>query len=140
MTNSALRLHQQVIQIQTTGKSLCQITAPVRAVVTESQITTGLCHLFIRHTSASLLIQEHDAKPDVEAFFAQLVPETGNYLLKGEGLDDMPAHIRSALTQTSEQIPVAQNNLTMGRLQDIYLWEHRQSPHSREVIISVLGY
>lgn len=140
MTNSALRLHQQVIQIQTTGKSLCQITAPVRAVVTESQITTGLCHLFIRHTSASLLIQEHDAKPDVEAFFAQLVPETGNYLLKGEGLDDMPAHIRSALTQTSEQIPVAQNNLTMGRLQDIYLWEHRQSPHSREVIINVLGY
>ena len=140
MTNSALRLHQQVIQIQTTGKSLCQITAPVRAVVTESQITTGLCHLFIRHTSASLLIQEHDAKPDVEAFFAQLVPETGNYLLEGEGLDDMPAHIRSALTQTSEQIPVAQNNLTMGRLQDIYLWEHRQSPHSREVIINVLGY
>ncbi len=140
MNHSALSLYHQTIQIHTTGKSLCPITPQVQAVVTESGIQTGICNLFIRHTSASLLIQENDAKPDVEAFFAKLVPETDRYLLKGEGLDDMPAHIRSALTHTSEQIPVAQNLLEMGRLQDIYIWEHRQSPHTREVIINVLGY
>ncbi|MFE1745032.1 secondary thiamine-phosphate synthase enzyme YjbQ [Coleofasciculus sp. H7-2] len=140
MTNSSIRLYQQSIQVQTTGKSLCQITPQVQAVITESGLQSGLCTLFLRHTSASLLIQENDAKPDVEAFFAKLVPETGQYLLAGEGLDDMPAHIRSALTHTSEQIPVAQGLLQLGRLQDIYIWEHRQSGHTREVFINILGY
>jgi secondary thiamine-phosphate synthase enzyme len=140
MTNSSIRLHQEAIQVQTTGKSLCQITPQVQAIITESGIQAGLCTLFIRHTSASLLIQENDAAPDVEAFFAKLVPETGEYLLKGEGLDDMPAHIRSALTHTSEQIPVAQSLLQLGRLQDIYIWEHRQSGNTRQVVINILGY
>ncbi|RCJ23007.1 hypothetical protein A6S26_00100 [Nostoc sp. ATCC 43529] len=140
MTNSSLRLYQQGIKVQTTGKSLCQITPQVQAIVTESGIQAGLCNLFIRHTSASLLIQENDAKPDVEAFFAKLVPETGQYILPGEGLDDMPAHIRCALTHTSEQIPIAQSLLQLGRLQDIFIWEHRQSGHSREVLINILGY
>lgn len=140
MTNSAIRLYQQAIKVQTTGKSLCQITPQVQAVITESGMQAGLCNLFIRHTSASLLIQENDAKPDVEAFFAQLVPETNKYLLAGEGLDDMPAHIRSALTHTSEQIPITQGLLQLGRLQDIYIWEHRQSGYTREVLINILGY
>ncbi|MEB3177525.1 MAG: secondary thiamine-phosphate synthase enzyme YjbQ [Nostocaceae cyanobacterium] len=140
MTDSSIRLYQQAIKVQTTGKSLCQITPQVQAVITESGIQAGLCNLFIRHTSASLLIQENDAKPDVEAFFAQLVPETGKYILPGEGLDDMPAHIRCALTHTSEQIPVAQSVLQLGRLQDIYIWEHRQSGNIREVLINILGY
>ncbi|WP_445304664.1 secondary thiamine-phosphate synthase enzyme YjbQ [Microcoleus sp. Pol7_A1] len=140
MTNASIRLYQQAIQVQTTGKSLCQITPQVQAIVTESGIQAGLCTLFLRHTSASLLIQENDARPDVEAFFAKLVPETGQYLLAGEGLDDMPAHIRAALTNTSEQIPVGEGLLLMGKLQDIYIWEHRQSGHSREVIINILGY
>jgi secondary thiamine-phosphate synthase enzyme len=140
MTNSSIRLYQEAIKVQTTGKSLCQITPQVQAVITESGIQAGLCNLFIRHTSASLLIQENDATPDVEAFFAKLVPETGQYLLKGEGLDDMPAHIRSALTHTSEQIPVTQSLLQLGRLQDIYIWEHRQSGYTREIIVSILGY
>lgn len=140
MTNSSIRLYQQGIKVQTTGKSLCQITPQVQAIVTESGIQAGLCTLFIRHTSASLLIQENDAKPDVEAFFAKLVPETGQYILPGEGLDDMPAHIRCALTHTSEQIPIAQSLLQLGRLQDIFIWEHRQSGHSREVLINILGY
>ncbi|MBD2677431.1 YjbQ family protein [Nostoc paludosum FACHB-159] len=135
-----MRLYQQAIKVQTTGKSLCQITPQVQAIVTESGIQAGLCNLFIRHTSASLLIQENDAKPDVEAFFAKLVPETGQYILPGEGLDDMPAHIRCALTHTSEQIPIAQSLLQLGRLQDIFIWEHRQSGHSREVLINILGY
>ncbi|MFN6499898.1 MAG: secondary thiamine-phosphate synthase enzyme YjbQ [Nostoc sp. DedQUE01] len=140
MTNSSIRLYQQAIKVQTTGKSLCQITPQVQAIITESGIQAGLCTIFIRHTSASLLIQENDAKPDVEAFFAKLVPETGQYLLAGEGLDDMPAHIRSALTHTSEQIPIAQGLLQLGRLQDIYIWEHRQSGYSREVLINIVGY
>lgn len=140
MTNLSIRLHQQALKVQTTGKSLCQITPQVQAIITESGITAGLCNLFIRHTSASLLIQENDAKPDVEAFFAQLVPETGKYILPGEGLDDMPAHIRSALTHTSEQVPIAQGLLQLGRLQDIYIWEHRQAGYTREVIINIIGY
>ncbi len=140
MTDPSIRLHQQTIKVQTTGKTLCQITPQVQTIITESGIKTGICHLFIRHTSASLLIQENDAKPDVEAFFAKLVPETGEYLLPGEGVDDMPAHIRSALTHTSEQIPLDQGVLLMGRLQDIYIWEHRQSGHSRAVVINILGY
>lgn len=140
MTNASIRLYQQAIQVQTTGKYLCQITLQVQGIITESTIQTGLCTLFLRHTSASLLIQENDAAPDVEAFFAKLVPETGEYILAGEGLDDMPAHIRAALTHTSEQIPVSQGLLLLGRLQDIYIWEHRQSGHSREVVINILGY
>lgn len=140
MTNSSIRLDQQSIKVQTTGKSLCQITPQVQAVITESEITAGICNLFIRHTSASLLIQEEDAKPDVETFFAKLVPENGQYLLAGQGLDDMPAHIRSALTHTSEQVPIAQGLLQLGRLQDIYIWEHRQSGYIREVVINILGY
>ena len=140
MTNSSIRLYQQTIKVDTKGKSLCPITPQVQEAIAESGIQAGLCNIFLRHTSASLLIQENDAKPDVEAFFAKLVPETDQYLLKGEGLDDMPAHIRSALTQTSEQVPIAQSHLQLGRLQDIYLWEHRQSGHSREVILSILGH
>lgn len=140
MTNSSIRLYQQSIKVQTTGKSLCQITPQVQAVITESEITAGICNIFIRHTSASLLIQEEDAKPDVETFFAKLVPENGQYLLAGQGLDDMPAHIRSALTHTSEQIPITQGLLQLGRLQDIYIWEHRQSGYIREVVINILGY
>lgn len=140
MTNPSIRFYQQTIQVQTTGKSLCQITPQVQSAIAESGIQAGLCTLFLRHTSASLLIQENDAKPDVESFFAKLVPETGEYLLPGEGLDDMPAHIRSSLTHTSEQVPIAQSLLQLGRLQDIYIWEHRQSGNIREVIISILGY
>ena len=140
MTTLSLRLYQQAIQVETTGKSLCSITSHVQAIVDKSEIQTGLCTLFIRHTSASLLIQENDARPDVEAFFSELVPETDRYLLKGEGLDDMPAHIRAALTHTSEQVPIANGILLLSRLQDIYVWEHRQSEHSREVSISILGY
>ncbi len=140
MTNSSIRLYEQSIKVQTNGKSLCQITPQVQAVITESGITAGICNLFIRHTSASLLIQEEDAKPDVETFFAKLVPENGQYLLAGQGLDDMPAHIRSALTHTSEQIPITQGLLQLGRLQDIYIWEHRQSGYIREVVINILGY
>lgn len=135
-----MQLYQQTLRVETRGnKSLFAITSQVQAIATKSQIKTGLCNLFLRHTSASLLIQEEDAAPDVERFFNQLVPETDTYLLAGEGADDMPSHIRSALTHTSEQIPIGEGKLLLSRLQDIYIWEHRQAGHSREVIVSIIG-
>lgn len=140
MTNTTIKLYQKTTLIKTTGKTLCKITSEIQTIINESAIQTGICHIFIRHTSASLLIQEEDAKPDVAAFFATLVPESGEYLLAGQGLDDMPAHIRCALTQTSEQIPITNGILHLGKLQDIYIWEHRQSGYNREIIINIIGY
>ncbi len=135
--------HQQILKIQTSGKSLSKITAKVQAVVAESGVQSGLCTVFVRHTSASLLIQENadpDVLRDLENFLAKLVPEDSQrYLHNAEGPDDMPAHIRSALTQTSEQIPVARGRLLLGTWQGIYLWEHRQHGHVREVVIHIAG-
>ncbi len=97
----------------------------------------------IRHTSASLIIQENadpDVNKDLTRFFSQLVPEDSRYYLHNtEGKDDMPAHIRCVLTQTSEQIPIAQGRLVLGTWQGIYLWEHRQHSHQREIVIHIIG-
>ena len=134
--------YQQVLKLSTTGKSLCRITQKVQAIVTDSQIQTGLCTLFLRHTSASLLIQENadpDVLKDLENFFAKLVPEWENYIHSTEGPDDMPAHIRTALTKTSEQIPIANGRLVLGTWQGIYLWEHRQHGHTRELVVHLMG-
>jgi secondary thiamine-phosphate synthase enzyme len=135
--------HQQLLKIQTAGKSLCKITSKVEAVVAESGVGTGLCTLFLRHTSASLLIQENadpDVLRDLENFFAKLVPEDSRrYIHNAEGPDDMPAHIRTALTKTSEQIPIAQGRLLLGTWQGIYVWEHRQRGHIRELVVHVTG-
>ncbi|QZZ18729.1 secondary thiamine-phosphate synthase enzyme YjbQ [Leptothermofonsia sichuanensis E412] len=134
--------YQQVLRIATTGKSLSRFTNKVQSVVTESGVKTGLCTLFLRHTSASLLIQENadpDVLRDLENFFSKLVPEWENYIHSTEGPDDMPAHIRTALTSTSEQIPIANGRLMLGTWQGIYLWEHRQHGHTREVVVHILG-
>ncbi len=134
--------YQQLLKIPTTGKSLCKITSKVQAMVAESGIETGLCTLFVRHTSASLLIQENadpDVLKDLETFFKRLVPEGNDYRHSTEGPDDMPAHIRSALTHTSEQIPVNQGRLALGTWQGIYLWEHRQQGSTREVVVHLAG-
>lgn len=138
-----MKHHQTALKIKTTGKSLHKITDRVKQAVAQSAVQTGLCTVFVRHTSASLLIQENadpDVLVDLENFFAQLVPEDGmRYAHSTEGLDDMPAHIRSALTHTSEQIPISGGSLVLGTWQGIYLWEHRQRSHQREVIIHVNG-
>lgn len=134
--------HQQLLKVQTTGKSPCKITAKVQAVVAESGIDTGMCTLFLRHTSASLLIQENadpDVLKDLETFLTRLVPEHEQYRHGTEGPDDMPAHIRTALTHTSEHIPIAQNKLLLGTWQGIYIWEHRQQGSTREVIVHITG-
>lgn len=134
--------YQHSLKIQTTGKSLCKITPKIEALVTKSGITTGICHLFLRHTSASLLIQENadpDVLKDLETFFSRLILEGENYRHSTEGQDDMPAHIRTALTHTSECIPIGQCKLLLGTWQGIYMWEHRQHGSSREVIVHITG-
>ncbi len=135
--------HQHTVRVQTTGKSLCKITSNVQQVVSASGVQTGLCTLFLRHTSASLIIQENadpDVLHDLEVFLARLVPEDPHrYRHSTEGLDDMPAHIRTVLTNTSEQIPIAYGRLMLGTWQGIYLWEHRHHGHLRELVVHVMG-
>jgi secondary thiamine-phosphate synthase enzyme len=135
--------HQKVIKLQTVGKSLHKITPKIESIVAESGVETGLCTIFIRHTSASLVIQENadpDVLEDLANFFAKLVPEDPmRYIHNAEGADDMPAHIRSALTHTSEQIPIADGRLVLGIWQGIYVWEHRQRSHQREIVVHVSG-
>jgi len=134
--------YQKSLKIQTTGKSLCKITSKIEALVRESGITTGVCHLFLRHTSASLLIQENadpDVLKDLETFFSCLIPEGKSYRHSTEGPDDMPAHIRTALTHTSEYVPIGQHKLLLGTWQGIYIWEHRQHGSLREVVVHVTG-
>lgn len=134
--------YQQLIRIQTAGKSLCNITSKVEDAVAKSGVKIGLCTLFLRHTSASLLIQENadpDVLRDLANFLAKIVPEGPYYIHDAEGPDDMPAHIRSALTHTSEQIPISQGRLVLGTWQGIYLWEHRQRGNMREVVVHISG-
>jgi len=132
--------YQDTLEVRTSGKCLHKLTSDVARIVSASDIDSGLCTVFVRHTSASLLIQEN-ADPDVLAdlsnFFANLVPESAGYIHSTEGPDDMPAHIRSALTRTSEQIPIARGRLLLGTWQGIYLWEHRQRSHTREVVVHI---
>ena len=134
---------QRELQINTRGGRLLEITSEVQRLVSESGLSEGVCHLFVRHTSASLTIQEN-ADPtvlsDLEHFMNKLVPEFDpDYRHTIEGPDDMPAHIRSALTQVSEQIPVSGKRLMLGTWQGIYLWEHRNQGPVRRVVVSVNG-
>ena len=135
--------YQKLLQIQTAGKSLYKITSKVESVVAESGIETGLCTLFLRHTSASIIIQENadpDVLTDLSNFFAKLVPEDNRlYIHTTEGSDDMPAHIRTVLTKTSEQIPIYRGRLALGTWQGIYIWEHRQRGHNRELLVHISG-
>ena len=138
-----MKHYQQALRIQTVGKSLHKITNKIERIVAESDVETGLCTIFVRHTSASLVIQENadpDVLEDLANFFAKLVPEDSMaYIHNAEGPDDMPAHIRSALTHTSEQIPIAGSRLVLGIWQGIYLWEHRQRSHQREIVVHISG-
>jgi len=134
--------YQQLLEISTKGKSLYKITSKIESIVAESGVKTGLCTIFLRHTSASLIIQENadpDVLVDLSNFLAKLVPESAPYIHSAEGADDMPAHIRTALTHTSEQIPIAQNRLVLGTWQGIYIWEHRDRSHQRELVVHIMG-
>jgi len=128
--------------VQTESYAFHDITREVQDAVADAGVRDGVCHLFIRHTSASLLVQENydpSVRHDLARFMTRLVPEGDDYAHAIEGHDDMPAHIRSALTSVSETIPVADSKLLLGRWQGIYLWEHRAHGHQREVVVTVVG-
>jgi len=131
------------ITLSTRGQGLYELTAAVRKFVSAADVATGLLTIFVRHTSCSLLIQENaddDVKTDLNGFFARLVPENMDWLAHTtEGPDDMPAHIKSALTQTSIGIPISDGEMVLGTWQGIYLYEHRRRPHRREVVLHLIG-
>lgn len=138
-----MRQHQRALTVETRGKALYDISDRVLEVVRESRVADGLVTLFISHTSASLLIQENadvEVQRDLERFFARLVPD-GEPLFRHveEGPDDMPAHVRAALTQTSLSIPISGGRPVLGTWQGIYVYEHRNRPHARKVVVHVLG-
>ena len=138
-----MRHFQKFIHIQTRGKGLHEITEKVKEATNESRIISGICNLFIQHTSASLLIQENadpDVQNDLEYFFGKLVPENDlGYSHTIEGSDDMPSHIRSAITKTSEQIPIKGGKILLGTWQGIFVWEHRVKAGMRKIVISIYG-
>ena len=124
------------------GQRLAEFTAPVAEWLAGLAPQTGLLTLFCRHTSASLLIQENadpSVQRDLERTFAQLAPEGGGYAHQSEGPDDMPAHIRAALTQTSLSIPVVGGRMALGTWQGVFLFEHRRAPHRREIVLHYVG-
>jgi secondary thiamine-phosphate synthase enzyme len=129
--------------IKTDGPGLYEFTDQMRVVVGQCGIDEGLVTLICRHTSCSLLIQENadpDVQTDLRAFFSKLIPEGSGWMVHTtEGPDDMPAHIKSALTQTSLSIPVLNGRMVLGTWQGIYLFEHRRAPHRREVAVHILG-
>lgn len=127
------------LTINTSGQGLHEFTDDAQAAVHASGIEEGLCTLFVRHTSASLLVQENadpSAKRDLERWLSRLVPEhDALYTHRNEGPDDMPAHIKSALTATSLSIPISGGRLALGTWQGIYLWEHRRQGGKREIVL-----
>jgi secondary thiamine-phosphate synthase enzyme len=138
-----LRQLNTVLRTQTRGRGLTDITDRISAWVSESKLRDGLLTLFIRHTSASLLIQENadpEVRSDLERFLARLVPD-GDPLFEHttEGPDDMPAHVRAALTQTQLSVPVTNGRLMLGTWQGIYLYEHRHGSHPRDVVLHLIG-
>jgi secondary thiamine-phosphate synthase enzyme len=137
--------HKDTLAIATRGRGLIDLTKQVQAVVARSNVRTGTCTLFVRHTSASLVIQEN-ADPavlrDLQRWMDWVAPERppfGAWEHDDEGPDDMPAHVRSVVTHTSEVIPISNAKLDLGTWQAIYLWEHRTAPHDRQVIVMIGG-
>ncbi len=137
-----MALHQETLELRTRGAGLWNVTSEVNTVIARSKIATGLCTVFVQHTSASLVIQEN-ADPavlrDLSRFMADLAPESRAWEHDDEGPDDMPAHARSAVTKTSETIPVTAGKLAFGTWQALYLWEHRRAAHSRRLVVHVVG-
>ncbi len=131
------------LTIATSGRGTYDLTGEVQHVVAESSVTTGICNIFICHTSASLMLCENadpDVRRDLEAFMARQVPDGDPMFTHvAEGPDDMPAHVRSILTQSDLNLPVGDKACLLGTWQGIYLWEHRHAPHTRRVIVTVQG-
>lgn len=138
-------LLQEELEIPTRGRGLYDATDKIAALVSKAGVSVGTCTVFVRHTSASLAIQEN-ADPsvlrDLQRFMDHVAPERpafGPWEHDDEGPDDMPAHVRSAITKTSEVVPIMGGRLALGTWQAIYLWEHRNAPHVRRVLVTILG-
>lgn len=133
----------ETIEITTRGQGLYEFTSDIGRFMASSRVRDGLLTVYCRHTSCSLLIQENadpDVQTDLKSFFARLVPPGMDWVVhKTEGPDDMPAHIKSALTQTSISIPVIDGRPVLGTWQGLYLFEHRDAPHRRQIVMHVLG-
>lgn len=139
----AVSAHTSLFQLTTSGKGTYEITSEVEDIVSSAGITNGTATVFVRHTSASLVIMENadpSARTDLEEYFERLVPENADYFIHThEGGDDMPSHIRMTLTGTSEVIPVMNGRLALGTWQGIFLFEHRRAPHTRDLVVAVIG-
>ena len=135
--------HADSFSLQTRGKGTYEITDACQKIVAASKIKTGTAAVFVQHTSCSLVIFENadpSARTDLHAYFDHLVPEDTPYFVHTyEGPDDMPSHLRMSLTRTSEVIPVVNGRLALGTWQGIFLFEHRRAPHTRSIVISVVG-
>ncbi len=143
MRKSLDRTMISTVTIRTPGQGLHEITREVQACIDRSRTESGLCTVFLQHTSASLIIQENadpSAKRDLEKWLNRLVPERDDlFTHTAEGPDDMPSHIKAALTAVSISIPIAGGELATGTWQGIYLWEHRRSPHTRHIVVHIMG-
>ncbi|HET7370052.1 MAG TPA: secondary thiamine-phosphate synthase enzyme YjbQ [Gammaproteobacteria bacterium] len=136
-------IHQTTLSFDTGGRGSLDVTADVRRAVKDSGVTTGLCSVFIHHTSASLMLCENadpQVRADLDAFMARLAPD-GDPLFKhtAEGPDDMPSHVRSVLTDSSLTMPVREGDLDLGVWQGVYIWEHRHRNHSRRITVTIYG-
>ena len=137
-----MRQMQHSLLVKSEGRGLFEFTKQVADWLDDIDAQAGLLTLFCRHTSASLLVQENadpDVRTDLENFFSRIAPEDGDYIHKSEGSDDMPAHIRAALTLTQLSVPVTDGRMTLGTWQGIYLFEHRAAPHGRKIALHYIG-
>jgi secondary thiamine-phosphate synthase enzyme len=136
-------LIRKSLNVDTRGRGTYEVTDDVAEIVSDSGVDVGMCHVYVEHTSASLTICENadpDVRTDLETFMAQLIPDgDGVFLHSAEGPDDMPAHIRSVLTQTTLSVPVENGRCALGTWQGLFLWEHRTGPHRRRLSITVQG-
>lgn len=134
---------QERLEITTPDRGMVEITAQVQRIVTSSDIQTGLCHVFIHHTSASLILCENadpDVRRDLESYLSRLVPDGDPLFVHNqEGVDDMPAHVRTVLTHSDLNLPVTHGRCALGTWQGVYVWEHRYVGHRRQVTVTVHG-
>src|ERR1700730_1120412 len=137
-----MHVHQEQFEVRTRGKGTYEITDEVQGKIDKSKVRKGVVTIFVQHTSCSLIAMENAApaaRRDLERFFDKLVPENQDFEHDDEGPDDMPSHIRMALTRTSETVPIVDGRMQLGTWQGIFLFEHRRAPHRRRICLTTIG-
>jgi secondary thiamine-phosphate synthase enzyme len=137
-----MSVQQEQLEVRTKGKGTYEITDEIQARIDKSKVRSGIVVVFVQHTSCSLIAMENAApaaRRDLERFLDQLVPEDQDFEHDDEGPDDMPSHIRMALTRTSETIPIVDGKMQLGTWQGIFLFEHRRDPHCRKISVTIIG-